>query len=128
MTIVNIAVSKPSGSLVVAPDVASSTTGTTVVWTLDASVTGVFNAAKPFEWYTDCGPPAGTCTTATISNAGRTLSIGFLTATELNLAYKLFVTLTNGKIATTTYGPIGNVPVGGGNTRLPPSSPKIKNL
>ena len=127
MAIVNIAVSKPSGSLVATPTVASSTTGSTVVWTLDAAIAGVFNATKPFEWYTDCGPPVGTCTAATISNAGRTLSMDFLASTDLNLAYKLFVTLSNGKIATTSYGPIGTVPVGAGNARLPPTSPKIKN-
>ena len=127
MAIVNIAVSKPSGNLVATPEVANSTTGTTVVWTLDASVAGVFSATKPFEWYPNGGPPSGTCTAATITNAGRSLSMDFLTSTALNLAYKLFVTLSNGKIATTSYGAIGTVPVGAGNPRLPPSSPKIKN-
>jgi len=128
MAIVNITVSKPSGNLVTTPNVANSTTGTTVVWTLDASVTGGFNTTKPFEWYPDCGPPAGTCTAAAISSDGRSLSMNFLASTDLNLAYKLFVTLSNRKIATTSYGPIGSEPVGAGNTRLPPSSPKIKNL
>ena len=91
MAIVNITVSKPSGNLVTAPNVAASTTGTTVVWTLDASVTGGFNTTKPFEWYPDCGPPAGTCTAATIGSNGRSLSMDFLASTDLNLAYKLFV-------------------------------------
>ena len=128
MTTVNIAVTKPSSGLVASPDVVSTTGGSVVTWTLDAAVTGGFNTTKPFEWYPDCGPPAGTCSAPTIGSGGRSLSISFLAAIELNLAYKLFVTQSNGKIVTTTYGPIGSVPVGGGNTRLPPSSPKIKNL
>lgn len=128
MANVNISVTRPGSGLAVTPDIAGSTHGSTVVWTLDAAIAGVFNPPQPIDWFTDCGPPQGACSTPTISNAGRTLTINITTTTELNLAYKLFVRLGTGKIISTTYGPIGNVPVGGGNPRLPPSSPKIKNV
>ncbi|MBA4286391.1 MAG: hypothetical protein C0434_12760 [Xanthomonadaceae bacterium] len=127
MTIFNIAVTKPSGNLVVNPLVADSTTGATLVWTLDAAVAGAFDTTQPFAWHPDSVPPAGTCSAPTLSNANKTLSINFLSSTELNLAYKLFVRMSNGKIVTTAYGPVGTEPVGAGNPRIPPSSPKIKN-
>jgi len=127
MTTFNIAVSKPSGNLAVDPLVADSTTGTTLVWTLDAAVAGSFDNSQPFAWHPDCVPPAGTCSAPTLSNGNKTLSISFLSATWLNLAYKLFVKLNNGKIVTTVYGPPGTEPVTSGGPKIPPSSPKIKN-
>ncbi|WP_439641810.1 hypothetical protein [Nevskia sp.] len=127
MAIVNITVTKPSGSLVVNPLSADSTIGTQLVWTLDAAVTGSFETGQPFAWHPDCVPPAGTCSAPVLSNADRTLSMDFLTDTDMNLAYKLFARLSNGKIVTTSYGPIGSEPVSAVNPKLPPSSPKIKN-
>ena len=124
---VNIAVTKPGGNLVVAPPEADSTAGTTLVWTLDPAVAGSFDTAQPFAWHADSVPPAGTCSAPTLSNANRTLSLQILSATSLNLAYRLFVRTSNGKIVTTVFGPLGTEPVGAGNMKIPPSSPKIRN-
>ncbi|MCX7061504.1 MAG: hypothetical protein NTZ11_11520 [Gammaproteobacteria bacterium] len=124
---VNIAVTKPAGNLVVAPLAADSTTGTTLVWTLDPAIAGSFDTGQPFAWHPDSVPPAGTCSTPTLSNANKTLSLSILSATSLNLAYKLFVRMSNGKIVTTVFGPPGTEPVGAGNMKIPPVSPKIRN-
>jgi len=72
-------------------------------------------------------PGIRTCATPTLSNANKTLSLSILSATSLNLAYKLFVRMSNGRIVTTVYGALGNEPVGAGSMKTPPASPKIRN-
>ena len=126
MTIVNISVTKPASNLEVSPLAVDTTAGTSVVWTLDASIAGTFNTAQPFAWHVDSVPPAGTCGAPALSNGNRTLTISFSSTVDLNLAYKLFVRLSNGRIASTAFGPLGTEPVGGGSHKIPPSSPKIK--